>query len=83
VGELYLVTSYRWTLPLAEAPDALLATQVSGETLAGEHGRSRWRYTVSVPVADVCPAAFLRLCDDVPPPHHSRTSIRDPSSSPS
>jgi hypothetical protein len=32
------VTGYRWTLPLAEAAEALLATQVSGETLAHEHG---------------------------------------------
>lgn len=32
------VTGYRWTLPLAEASDALLATHVGDETLAHEHG---------------------------------------------
>ncbi|MGZ3681373.1 MAG: molybdopterin-dependent oxidoreductase, partial [Ktedonobacterales bacterium] len=32
------VTGYRWTLPLAEASGALLATHVGDETLAHEHG---------------------------------------------
>ncbi|MBA3824488.1 MAG: molybdopterin-dependent oxidoreductase [Ktedonobacterales bacterium] len=32
------VTGYRWSLPLAEARQALLATQVGGETLAHSHG---------------------------------------------
>jgi DMSO/TMAO reductase YedYZ molybdopterin-dependent catalytic subunit len=32
------VTGYRWTLPLTEARDALLATHVTGEALAHEHG---------------------------------------------
>ncbi|HEV2238142.1 MAG TPA: molybdopterin-dependent oxidoreductase [Ktedonobacterales bacterium] len=32
------VTGYRWTLPLAEARGALLATHVTGEALAHEHG---------------------------------------------
>jgi len=32
------VTGYRWTLPLAEARDALLATHVGGEPLSYGHG---------------------------------------------
>jgi DMSO/TMAO reductase YedYZ molybdopterin-dependent catalytic subunit len=32
------VTGYRWTLPLAEARQALLATEVTGETLSHDHG---------------------------------------------
>lgn len=32
------VTGYRWSLPVAEARDALLATHVGGEPLAHEHG---------------------------------------------
>ena len=32
------VTGYRWSLPLAEAKDALLATHVGGERLAHGHG---------------------------------------------
>ncbi|MBV0900319.1 molybdopterin-dependent oxidoreductase [Haloarcula salina] len=32
------VTGYRWSLPLAEARDALLATHVDGERLAHGHG---------------------------------------------
>lgn len=32
------VTSYRWSLPLAEARRALLATQLNGEALSHEHG---------------------------------------------
>jgi hypothetical protein len=32
------VTGYRWTLPLAEAKGALLATRVTDEPLAHEHG---------------------------------------------
>jgi DMSO/TMAO reductase YedYZ molybdopterin-dependent catalytic subunit len=32
------VTGYRWSLPLAEAADSLLATQVGDEALAHEHG---------------------------------------------
>ncbi|WP_338726648.1 molybdopterin-dependent oxidoreductase [Haladaptatus sp. DJG-WS-42] len=32
------VTGYRWSLPLAEARDALLATHVDGEALAHGHG---------------------------------------------
>jgi DMSO/TMAO reductase YedYZ molybdopterin-dependent catalytic subunit len=33
------VTGYRWSLPLAEARDALLATHVGGERLSHGHGR--------------------------------------------
>jgi DMSO/TMAO reductase YedYZ molybdopterin-dependent catalytic subunit len=32
------VTGYRWSLPLAEARDALLATDVDGERLSHGHG---------------------------------------------
>lgn len=32
------VTGYRWSLPVAESRDALLATHVGGELLAHEHG---------------------------------------------
>jgi DMSO/TMAO reductase YedYZ molybdopterin-dependent catalytic subunit len=32
------VTGYRWSLPIAEAREALLATQVGGEPLSHEHG---------------------------------------------
>ena len=32
------VTGYRWSLPVAEASDALLATHVGGEPLAHDHG---------------------------------------------
>jgi DMSO/TMAO reductase YedYZ molybdopterin-dependent catalytic subunit len=32
------VTGYRWSLPLAEAQTALLATHVSGEPLSHDHG---------------------------------------------
>lgn len=32
------VTGYRWSLPLAEARDALLATHVGGEPLSHDHG---------------------------------------------
>jgi DMSO/TMAO reductase YedYZ molybdopterin-dependent catalytic subunit len=32
------VTGYRWSLPLAEAADALLATHVGGEPLSHDHG---------------------------------------------
>lgn len=32
------ITGYRWTLPLAEARQALLATEVAGETLSHDHG---------------------------------------------
>ncbi|MCA1667367.1 MAG: molybdopterin-dependent oxidoreductase [Thermomicrobia bacterium] len=32
------VTGYRWSLPLAEARDALLATHVEGEPLSHDHG---------------------------------------------
>ena len=32
------VTGYRWSLPMAEAADALLATHVTGERLSHEHG---------------------------------------------
>lgn len=32
------VTGYRWTLPISEATQALMATEVSGETLSHDHG---------------------------------------------
>ena len=32
------VTGYRWSLPIAEARSALLATQVGGDPLSHEHG---------------------------------------------
>ena len=32
------VTGYRWSLPIAEARDALLATHVTGERLSHDHG---------------------------------------------
>ena len=32
------VTGYRWSLPLAEAADALLATHVGGEPISHDHG---------------------------------------------
>jgi DMSO/TMAO reductase YedYZ molybdopterin-dependent catalytic subunit len=32
------ITGYRWSLPLAEAADALLATHVGGEPISHDHG---------------------------------------------